>query len=567
MNNRHIKDVGFILTAAERFSILKKIEIETKSFIINLLSMLKNKISILRVSIILGLFCLLGSINIYAREINILNLGAISDSLTSNTQIIQSAIDELYSEGGGTVIVPTGDFSTGPLHLRDNVELHLQTGATLYGSTNPKVYDKNGRWRAWALINAEGQKNISLTGNGTINGLGDSGVWKRGDNAGGRPNIIHFLECEDVLVDGVTLINSACAVSDFQSCNYVKINGVKIYSYGNYNNDGIDIDSRNVVVSNCIIESEDDALCFKSNRHDLPCENVTVTNCVLASNCNGIKFGTTSRKGFKNIIVSNCTIKRPTEDNFRHWHENIEGVDSGKTLISGLALEVVDGGIMNQVLISDIVMDGVQTPIFIKLGDRKRFDDAPGQLKNIQINNIIARNVSLISSSITGYPGNNIENVKISNVDISYKGGGTEKQYQRVVPENEKDYPENRMFGHSLPAYGFFIRHVEGLKMKNIDLSLAQPDARSVIRMDDVSDIKIRNFSADNPSSNVPLIEIREGNNIVVSETSARKEHAVFLSIDENSKNIILLNNDLSKFKKVTDKDYNKRIKSISNIH
>ncbi len=529
--------------------------------------MLKNKISILSVSIILRLFCLLGSINCYSREINILTLGAISDSLTSNTLVIQSAIDELYSEGGGTVVIPTGKFSTGPLHLKDNVELHLQNGATLYGSTNPKVYEKNGKWRAWALINADGQKNISLTGSGTINGLGDSEVWERGDNAGGRPNILYFLECEDVLVDGVTLINSACAVSDFQSCNYVRIYGVKVYSYGNYNNDGIDIDSRNVVVSNCIVESEDDALCFKSNRHDLPCENVSVSNCVLASNCNAIKFGTTSRKGFKNISVTNCIIKRPAEDNFRHWHKNIEGVDSDKTVISGLALEVVDGGVMDQILISDILMDGVQTPIFIKLGDRKRYNDKPGQLRNIQINNIIARNVSLISSSITGYPGNNIQNVKISNVDITCKGGGTEEQYQMVVSENEKDYPENRMFGHSLPAYGFFIRHVEGLKMENVNLSLAQSDARSVIRMEDVSDIKIRNFSADNPSSNVPFIEIREGNNIVVSETSARKEHSVFLSIDENSNDIILLNNDLSKFKKVTDKDYNKRTMLISNIH
>jgi polygalacturonase len=525
----------------------------------NFLYLIKNKICTLGMSILFVVFCLFGSISSYAREINILTLGAISDSLTLNTHIIQSAIDQLYSEGGGTVVVPTGKFSTGPLHLKDNIELHLETGATLYGSTNPKFYDNNGRWRAWALINAEGQKNISLTGSGTINGLGDSEVWKRGDNAGGRPNIIFFLECEDVLVDGVTLINSACSVSDFQSCNYVRINGVKIYSYGNYNNDGIDIDSRNVVVSNCIIESEDDALCFKSNRHDLPCENVTVTNCVLASNCNGIKFGTTSRKGFKNISVTNCIIKRPAEDNFRHWHENIEGVDSSKTVISGLALEVVDGGIMEHILISDIIMDGVQTPIFIKLGDRKRYDDTPGQLKNIQINNIIARNVSLISSSITGYPGNNIQNVKISNVDITYKGGGTEKQHQQVIPENEKDYPENRMFGHSLPAYGFFIRHVEGLKMENINLSLAQSDARSVIRMDNVSDIKIRNLSADNPGSNVPLIEIREGNNIIVSEISARKEHSVFLSIDENSKNIILLNNDLSKFKEVTEKDYHNR--------
>jgi polygalacturonase len=409
-----------------------------------------------------------------AREINILALGATSDSLSLNTQIIQSAIDQLFEEGGGTVVVPTGEFLTGTLFLKDNVELNLKPGAFLYGSTNPLDYPENELnvrpGTARALIYANGQKNISVTGQGTVNGQGDSPVWLKGDNAAGRPKIIYFVDCRNVLVDGITMTNAAFWVSDFLACDYVKINGVKIYSYGNHNNDGIDIDSRNVVISNCIIETDDDALCFKSHIPDRPCENITVTNCVLASNCNGIKFGTASHGGFKNISVTNCIVKRPVEDNIRLWHKHIEGIDSGHTVISGIALEMVDGGIMDQVKISDILMDGVQTPIFIKLGDRKRYNDIPGQLKNIQINNIVARNASLISSSITGFPGHRIKNVSISNVDISYKGGGTEKHYQYVVPENEKGYPENRMFGHYLPAYGFFIRHVEGLTMDNIKL-------------------------------------------------------------------------------------------------
>ncbi|MBD0777834.1 glycoside hydrolase family 28 protein [Maribacter sp. ANRC-HE7] len=515
-------------------------------------SLLNNRIRFLTISIFLGLFGLLGSINCYARDINILTMGAISDSLTLNTPIIQSAIDQLYLEGGGTVVVPAGKFSTGPIHLKDNVGLHLETGAILYGSTNPEVYDKRGKWRAWALVNARGQKNISITGNGTINGLGDSEVWKRGDNAGGRPNIIYFFECRNVLVDGITLTNAACAVSDFQSCNYVRINGVKIYSYGNHNNDGIDIDSRNVVVSNCIIESEDDALCFKSNRQDLPCENVTVTNCILASNCNGIKFGTTSRKGFKNISVTNCIIKRPAEDNFRHWNKNIEGVDSDKTVISGLALEVVDGGIMDQILISDIVMDGVQTPIFIKLGDRKRQNGIPGQLKNIQINNIIARNASLISSSITGYPGNNIQNVKISNVDIIYKGGGTEKQYHRVVPENEKDYPENRMFGHSLPAYGFFIRHVENITLKSIQIRTLAEDVRPAFFLDNVSGGGFSDIQLLNKDKSVAGFAMKDCEGILVKNSLYNSQSDSFVKqVGGKLKWISILNNVLFQAKSI----------------
>lgn len=507
----------------------------------------------------------------YGKEINILNSGAIPDSITLNTQVIQSAIDQLYIEGGGTVVIPTGKFLTGTLYLKDNVELNLEPGAILYGSTNPTDYPENelkvkpGTGKA--LIYANGQKNISITGKGTINGLGNSKVWRRGDNAKGRPLIIYFVDCTNVLVKDVNLINSAFWVSFYLGCNYLTINKVKVYSYGNHNNDGIDIDSKNVVVSNCIIESDDDALCFKSILSDRPCENIVATNCVLSSNCNAIKFGTASHGGFKNISVNNCIIKRPVEDNLRLWYKSIEGIDSGNTVISGIALEMVDGGIMDQVKISDIIMDGVQTPIFIKLGDRNRYNNVPGKLKNIQINNIIAKNASLISSSITGYPGHNIKNVDISNIDITYKGGGTMKHYKYVVPENEKGYPENRMFGNYLPAYGFFIRHVEGLKMQNINLSLSKPDARSVIRMYDVSDIKISNFKADNPSSKVPIIEINKGKDILISESFGWKKHPVFISISENSKNINLLNNDFSNFVKITKRDNPKNIKLISNIH
>lgn len=489
----------------------------------------------------------------WSREINIMALGAKPDSLTNNTEIIQSAINQLTREGGGRVIVPTGKFITGSLFLKSNVELHFEPGAVLIGSKDPADYPENGK----GLIYARGQKNISITGRGTINGRGNEPVWQRGDNASGRPKIIYFLECENVLVEDVLLTNSAFWVSHYRKCNYVRIDGVRIYSYGNHNNDGMDIDSRNVVVSNCLVESDDDALCFKSDSHDFICENITVTNCVLASNCNAIKFGTASHGGFENISVTNCVIKRPAEDQIRQWNKSIEGIDSGNTVISGIALESVDGGIMDRIKISDIVMDGVQTPIFIKLGDRKRYNNTPGQLKNIQIDNIVARNASLISSSITGFPGNYIENVSLNNIDITYKGGGLKKHYEYHVPEKEKSYPENRMYGHYLPAYGFFIRHVRNLTLQNIHLSLAQPDYRSVIRMVDVAEITINDLKADTPDSNVPLIEINNGNNITIAGTVINKKHAVFLSANSDSKNIRLINNDFSKVEKIAGNNLN----------
>jgi hypothetical protein len=511
-------------------------------------------------SIFLVPFILLGNTS-YCKEINISSLGARPDSIHDNTAIIQSAIDQCYLDGGGRVTVPAGKYITGSLNLKDNVELHLESGAVIIGSIDPADYPRNDI----ALIFARGQKNISVTGNGRINGRGNSEVWQRGDNAGGRPKIIYFVDCQDVLVEGITLTNAAFWVSDYRGCNYVKINNVKIYSYGNHNNDGMDIDSKNVVVSDCMVETDDDALCFKSHTHDRPCENVAVTNCVLASNCNAIKFGTASHGGFRNISVTNCVIKRPVEDQIRQWHKHIEGIDSGHTVISGIAIESVDGGMVDQVKISDIIMDGVQTPIFIKLGDRRRYNEVPGQLKNVQINNILARNASLISSSITGFPGHYIEHVTISNVQITYQGGGTRKHYEYEPPEKEKSYPENRMFGHYLPAYGFFIRHVKNLLLNNIQLSLAGPDYRSVVRMHDVEDIKINGLQADNPGSEVPVFEISNGKNIIISGTWGWEKHDKFLSLDEKSDGIIIMNNDLSNFSMIAEPYPKEKVKLINN--
>ena len=211
-------------------------------------------------------------------------------------------------------------------------------------------------------------------------------------------------------------------------------------------------------------------------------------------------------------------------------------------------------------------MDGVQTPIFIKLGDRRRYNRVPGQLKNVQISNIMARNASLISSSITGFPGHYIENVSISNVRITYQGGGTRKHYEYEPPENEKGYPENRMFGHYLPAYGFFIRHVKNLQLNEIHLSLAEPDYRSVIRMNDVEDIKISGLQADNPGPEAPVFEIANGKNIIISETWGWEKHDQFLSLDEGSDGIILMNNDLSNFSKIAGSTPEDRVKLVNNL-
>jgi hypothetical protein len=182
------------------------------------------------------------------------------------------------------------------------------------------------------------------------------------------------------------------------------------------------------------------------------------------------------------------------------------------------------------------------------------------------ISNIIARNTSLITSSITGFPGNYVENVTIRNVHIIYKGGGIKRHHEYDVPENERNYPENRMFGHYLPSYGFYIRHVKDLKLEDIQLRLEQPDYRSVLWIEDVSNVSVSGFQADTPASEVPIFEILRGEQIQISDTYGWDRHETFLSLDNDSKGIVLMHNDLSNFSKVTENTGMDQLKMQNNL-
>lgn len=218
---------------------------------------------------------------------------------------------------------------------------------------------------------------------------------------------------------------------------------------------------------------------------------MVVTNCNLSSNCNLIKFGTSGIGGFKNIVVCNCVLHAASKSKFRNWNKIIESVTDSLTGISGIALEVVAGGIMDQVTISNITMNDVQTPLFIRLRNRR---NATGVLKNILISNIVATAHSLIPSSINAVPGFYIENVIIRDVIVNCKGGGTLADANLMVPENEKAYPENRMFGNTLPAYGLSIRHARNIYLNNIQFYLQRPDARPALVFDDFQDVTLRAF-------------------------------------------------------------------------
>lgn len=228
--------------------------------------------------------------------------GAVGDGVTLDTKAIQAAINACSQAGGGKVYLTNGKFLSGTLYLKDNVTIYLEAGAVLLGSadindypvTIPGFRSYTDNYTDKSLIYAEKVKNISIIGRGTIDGQGTSfkGKWKV------RPYTLRVIECHDVVVKDVTMRNSPMWMQHYLACDNVRVDGITVYNQCNRNNDMIDIDGcRNVTIANCIGDTDDDALTFKSTC-GRPTENVTVTNCILSSHCNAIKCGTESNGAF-----------------------------------------------------------------------------------------------------------------------------------------------------------------------------------------------------------------------------------------------------------------------------
>lgn len=429
-----------------------------------------------------------------SRNIDITKIGA-RESNKDNAPMIQKAIDNVSAAGGGTVVVPAGEFVTGPLELKSGVELHLEMGAKLLGYPDTTAYRKahivadGKKFKDSGLIYAYQQENIAVTGLGTIDGQGGHVAFKTKVDPGNRPMIFLFRDCKNIVVKDVTLQNSAHWTQLYTECQGVRVSGIKVYSHCNYNNDGIDIESSDVVVTNCMFDCEDDAICLKALPEKL-CENITVSNCVTATNCNAIKLGTASIGGWRNVNISNITVRRASEDNFRRWQTKLTGITAPVTVISGIAVEVVDGGIAENINISNVAMTDVQTPIFIRMA-RRHESSRPGgsHMKGITISNVTAVSESMMSSSITGVPGLYPENIYLSNIDITAPGGGTAEDGLREVPEAEKSYPENRKLGQVLPAGGLYIRHAKNVYLSNVRFHFRKPDARPLIITEDCTNV------------------------------------------------------------------------------
>ena len=481
------------------------------------------------------------SFTAFSVDVNILSTGAKADGKTMNTKAIQAAIDKC-AKTGGTVIIPDGTFLTGTLTLRSKVNIHLTDDAILMGSPDFADYPDNalqpggGNVRSHkALLFGNNITDFVLDGKGTINGNGLAPGFQLGDDSqsqlsGTRPMLIFMVACTNITVENLHLKNSAYWMEDYVDCVGIHIKGITVYNHANFNNDAVDIDSKDVLIENCSFDSDDDAICLKSHAKGKICENVVIRNCSARTNCNAIKFGTASVGGFRNINISNINIKAASEDRVRHWQKVYKFIELPISVISGIAIENVDGGITDNVTVNNIFMEDVQTAIFIRLGNRRA--GSPGRLRNVTISNVTGTTHSKMTSSITGIPGFDVENVQLTNISISGMGNGTAAEAALPTPESEKLYPENRMFGQMLPSSNLYVRHVNGLILQNVHLDVRNADFRPTVMMDDVKNAQISGLITTEPSVNTGIVRLLNCQNITLLNPLTKSETVPYLMVD-----------------------------------
>jgi polygalacturonase len=292
---------------------------------------------------------------------------------------------------------------------------------------------------------------------------------------------------------------------------------------------------RNVFVSDCDIATGDDAICIKSENpygELLPTKNITVTNCVLSTCCNGFKVGTATHGRVENIVFSNSVIY------------NDDSAALNKRATSGIALEVVDGGSMHGVAISNIRMQNARTPIFVRLG--RRTPGAGSSLGNIRIDNVHATG-SLLTSSITGLRDMIVEDVTISNSSFHTQENGLAEWTRRTIPEQEASYPEARMFGR-LPASGLYVRHARAVRLYNVEVRTELSEQRPAVVCDAVQDLDLHALHTSVPSSPEPVVDLRNCREVFLHGTRAPAGTGNFLRVSgEASAEISLTANELTR--------------------
>ncbi|MBD0403869.1 glycoside hydrolase family 28 protein [Flammeovirga sp. EKP202] len=430
---------------------------------------------------------------LFGRDYSVLDYGALADGTSNDTKAVQTAINKCSESGGGRVIIPSGKVVLiGTIYLKDYVTLFVENGATLKGSPDINDYTKDTHKNRYknephmdrCLIYAENAKFFGIEGRGTIDGNGHPKFFNRKT---GRPMLIRFLNCSNIQMRSIQLINPAAWTSAWINCNEIVVEGIRIKSRVNHNGDGLDFDGcNNVMVSNCSFDTSDDSICLQASDPNGSCTDIVINNCIFESKWAGIRIGLLSRGDFERVNVTNCTFK------------NIKD--------SGLKIQMNEGGAMKNMTFSNMTMTNVPRPIFMTFCKQRAHVDAPEELspmhymgdmtfENFQIDNRMVEKNAVIA--MTGLPEGRIKNITLKNINMHIAGEEASESLSKAeVKELTPDvlegwWPEFRRLGGTLPASGIYLRHMEGVFMESVKLFTTNDDKRSPIVFDDVENIDI----------------------------------------------------------------------------
>ncbi len=492
---------------------------------------------------------LLGCLGLAAGDAfyNVRNYGAAGDGVQIDSPAINAAIEAAAEAGGGTVFFPAGTYLSYSLHLRDHITLHLDRGAVLKAAVPDEehAYDPaepnestfqdfgHSHWQN-SLIWGIGLHDVAIVGGGLIDGTGAlSNGFGRQDRLANKA--IALKECRDVTIRDIRLLQCGHFALLLTGVDNLTIHNV----LADTNRDAFDIDCcANVKISDCQVNTlNDDAIVLKCSYalgYPKATENVTITNCQVSGYDPGtvfggtftknitaapdrdgptgrIKLGTESNGGFRNITISNCTFDR----------------------CRGLAIETVDGAVIEDLVVNNIVMREVcNSPIYVRLGNRAR---GPQELPHSVIRRVRISNVSVkdadsrYASMIFGLEGHCIEDVTLSHIHIQYRGGlgledvtaqkGSNNFFNRDlapgtrdpfdVPQQEKGYPEPSSHG-VLPAAAFYISHARNVSMDHIRFEFMEKDRRPGIVLTDVEGIRLEQVSGNDCAPRFILKDVKD---------------------------------------------------------
>lgn len=423
---------------------------------------------------------------------------AVSSS-GKHTHVIQQAIDACFKRGGGRVVLTPGRYVCGTLFLRSGVELHLEKNALLCGSEAIRDYEARsfeGAARinngvATALIFAEKATGIAITGEGIIDGSGESfweknerppewvaekkplGIWFPALETKTKPRpraLVLLVECDQVRIENVSLRNSPAWTVHLLACSHVFIRGICLRgSVHGSNTDGIDLDACcDVRVEDCDIETGDDALCLKNtNMWGLrrTSRRITVRRCRLASVTHGFTIGTETQADFEDITLVDSTIEK---------------ADGWRTL-TGIGLSVLDGGAIRRVHIENVTISDSIAPLQLRLGDvgRGQAVRAPGLISGLTLERITILRAHG-NCLIAGLPGHPLRDVALREVSLEFVDVVDPARIMAQLPEFETEFPPGEVW-RFLPAYGFYCRHVEGLEFTGVTITTQVPDRRPAL--------------------------------------------------------------------------------------